>query len=86
MAEGIVLQDVLILIELAQRALPRLDFNDPDQELAGNELLWLIGHIGATYERDRLERTANLKTPQYPLTARGKCGTIDVYKYTEDGQ
>ena len=50
---GATLQDALILVELAQRALPRLDFDDPDQALAGGELLWLVGHIGAAYEYGR---------------------------------
>jgi len=43
-------QDVLVLVELIQRTLPRLDFNDPDQALAGDELLRLVNHVGALYE------------------------------------
>lgn len=56
MAKGIILQDALVLTELAQKALPRLDFDDPDQALVGDELLWLIGHIGADYEYRREDK------------------------------
>lgn len=56
MAKGIILQDMLVLTELAQKTLPYLDFNDPDQALAGDGLLWLVGHIGADYEYGREDK------------------------------
>jgi len=43
-------QDVLVLVELVQRTLPRLDFNDPGQALVGGELLWLVNHVGAAHQ------------------------------------
>ena len=55
MAERMTLQDVLVLVELVQRTLPRLDFNDSDQALAGDELLRLVNHVGAVHQHGKEE-------------------------------
>lgn len=53
------LTEVLVIVDLVQAALPRLDLNDPDQAMVGNELLWLANAVGAAYEYRREENHAD---------------------------
>jgi hypothetical protein len=46
----ITVADYDVLRGVVESALPQLDFSDPDQELAGHEMLWMLNAVWARIE------------------------------------
>lgn len=44
-----------MLRKVVERALPRLVFSDPDQALAGHEMLWMLNLVWAKIESKKGE-------------------------------
>jgi|GEM_PF-6386979 len=52
----ITVTDLEVLTELMERALPRLDFRNSDQQMAGDELLRAVNFAGAVLEWQKEDR------------------------------